>query len=270
MNPQGLSRPASPPSTILRGMRVFSVAFWAFIARSCLPVFALAVVLLAITRPVDRRRVVLHPLFTCFWGAYYIYCNPSGGIGASWAREKLRWRGPAVLVANHASLIDILVLFDLYRPFKWVAKAANFRLPFIGWNMTLNDYVPVVRGNKDSIVQMMEDCRRHLRRGSPVLLFPEGTRTRDGELLPFKDGAFQLAAEMRCPLVPIAIHGTGEVLPKHGMILRQRMYGLVEVLDPIAVPVVGDCDAGVLRERAREAIADALARRRGTILSRAA
>jgi 1-acyl-sn-glycerol-3-phosphate acyltransferase len=249
-------------------MRVFSVAYWAFIALSCLPFFAVAVVLLAITYPFDRRRVVLH-LFTCFWGAYYIYCNPLWHLRVV-GREKLRWRGPAVLVANHASLIDIVALFRLYRPFKWVSKAANFRLPFIGWNMTLNDYVPVVRGNKDSIVQMMEDCRRHLRRGSPVLLFPEGTRTRDGELLPFKEGAFQLAAEMRCPLVPIAIHGTGEVLPKHGMILRQRMYGLVEVLDPIAVPAVGDCDAGVLRERAREAIADALARRRGTILSRAA
>jgi 1-acyl-sn-glycerol-3-phosphate acyltransferase len=249
-------------------MRVFSVAYWAFIALSCLPFFAVALVLLAITLPFDRRRVVLH-LFTCFWGAYYIYCNPLWHLRVV-GREKLRWRGPAVIVANHASLIDIVALFTLYRPFKWVSKAANFRLPFIGWNMTLNDYVPVVRGNKDSIVQMMEDCRRHLRRGSPVLLFPEGTRTRDGELLPFKDGAFQLAAEMRCPLVPIAIHGTGEVLPKHGMILRQRMYGLVEVLDPIAVPVVGDCDAGVLRERAREAIADALARRRGTILSRAA
>jgi 1-acyl-sn-glycerol-3-phosphate acyltransferase len=249
-------------------MRLFSVAYWAFIAISCLPFFAVALVLLAITLPFDRRRVVLH-LYTCFWGAFYIYCNPLWHLRVV-GREKLRWRGPAVLVANHASLIDIVALFRLYRPFKWVSKAANFRLPFIGWNMTLNDYVPVVRGNKDSIVQMMEDCRRHLRRGSPVLLFPEGTRTRDGDLLPFKDGAFQLAAEMRCPLVPIAIHGTGEVLPKHGMILRQRMYGLVEVLDPIAVPVVGDCDAGVLRERAREAIADALARRRGHIISRAA
>jgi 1-acyl-sn-glycerol-3-phosphate acyltransferase len=236
-------------------MRVFSMAFWAFIALCCLPFFAIAVAIFVVTWPFDRRRVVLH-LYSCFWATFYLYANPLWRLRVD-GRDKLPWRGPAVIVANHASLIDILVLFALYRPFKWVSKAQNFKLPFIGWNMTLNDYVPLVRGNKSSIVKMMADCRRHLARGTPVLIFPEGTRTRDGNLQPFKDGAFRLAVEAGCPIIPVAVHGTRDSLPKHGAILRNRMDALVEVLDPI--PVEGR-DADELRELARYAIASALAR----------
>ena len=79
-------------------------------------------------------------------------------------RAHLPWRGGAVLVSNHASLGDILVLFGLYRPFKWVSKASNFRLPFIGWNMRLNRYVGVVRGQRESVVKMLADCEAWLDR----------------------------------------------------------------------------------------------------------
>lgn len=238
-------------------MQLLSIAYWAFIAISCPAFFAGAIVILVLTLPFDRRRVVLH-MYSSFWAATYLYCNPIWHLRIE-GRDRLPWRGPAVLVANHASLIDILVLFALYRPFKWVSKAANFKLPFIGWNMTLNDYVPLVRGNRESIQQMMAACHKHLSRGSPVLLFPEGTRTRDGNLLPFKDGAFRLAAEAGCPVIPIAVHDTGDCLPKHGMILRQRMRALVEVLEPIDAR---GRDAGELREEARAAIDRALRGRR--------
>jgi 1-acyl-sn-glycerol-3-phosphate acyltransferase len=239
-------------------MQAFSIAYWAFIALSCVPFFAGAVIIFVMTLPFDRRRVVLH-LYSCFWAAFYLYCNPIWQLRVN-GRSRLPWRGPAVIVANHASLIDILVLFALYRPFKWVSKAANFRLPFIGWNMTLNDYVPLVRGNRESIARMMVECKRHLAAGSPVLIFPEGTRTRDGQLQAFKDGAFRLAAEVGCPLVPVAVHATGECLPKHGYVLRQRMRAVVEVLEPIA-PAGRSVDE--LRDAARAAIAASLDSQRG-------
>jgi 1-acyl-sn-glycerol-3-phosphate acyltransferase len=148
------------------------------------------------------------------------------------------------------------VLYGLYRPFKWVSKAELFRVPVVGWNMVLNDYVRVRRGDRESIRAMMEHCRRHLARGSPVLIFPEGTRTATGALQPFKDGAFRLAHETGVPLIPIAVRGTFDTLPKHGLILRQRMDAVVQVLDPIdprAYP-----DAGALRDASRAAIAAAL------------
>lgn len=238
-------------------MRLFSIAYWTFVAVSCVPFFLVALILFVVTVPFDRRRVVLH-LYSCFWAVFYIYANPVWSLRVA-GREKLPWRGPAVLVANHASLVDILTLFALYRPFKWVSKAANFRLPCIGWNMTLNQYVAVVRGDRASILKMMQECRAHLRGGSPILMFPEGTRTTTGELQAFKDGAFQLATEMKCPIIPIALHGTGDSLPKHGIVLRTSMRALVEVLDPIAPDGL---EPSELRDATRSAIAAALDRRR--------
>ena len=149
-------------------------------------------------------------------------------------RERLPRHGAAVLVANHASLIDILVLFDLFRPYKWVSKASNFRLPFVGWNMRLNDYVPLRRGDRESVLEMLAHCGRHLERGSPILMFPEGTRSADGALKAFKDGAFDLAVAHGVPVIPIAVHGTAAALPKHGLVLEQHVDARIEVLEPIA------------------------------------
>jgi 1-acyl-sn-glycerol-3-phosphate acyltransferase len=120
--------------------------------------------------------------------------------------------------------------------------------------MAMNDYVRIERGERESARRMMEHCRRHLARGSPVLVFPEGTRSQDGRLQPFKDGAFRLAEEEGCPVIPVVVTGTGEALPKHGLVLRQRMRATVRVLDPIAP--AGSIAA--LKGAAREAIVAAL------------
>jgi 1-acyl-sn-glycerol-3-phosphate acyltransferase len=159
-----------------------------------------------------------------------------------------------VLVANHASLIDILVLFDLFRPFKWVSKHENFKIPFVGWNMTMNGYVSLVRGDRESVEKMLAECGRLLARGNPILMFPEGTRTHDGTLRDFKDGAFELAVHHGVPLIPVAVHGTGQALPKHGLILREHVDAHVEVLEPIR-PGESPTD---LRDEARRRIAAAL------------
>jgi 1-acyl-sn-glycerol-3-phosphate acyltransferase len=161
-----------------------------------------------------------------------------------------------VLVANHASLIDILVLFGLFRPFKWVSKQEIFRVPVIGWNMRLNDYVPLERGSGGSVRRMMAHCDRLLAAGSPVMIFPEGRRTADGSLQPFKNGAFELAVRHGVPVIPIAVHGTGRALPKHGVILREHVDARIEVLPPLRPEDFPDAYA--IREAARQAVADAL------------
>ncbi len=233
-------------------LRVFSVLYWAFICLT-LPIFFVgALIVFALTAWWDRRRLLLH-LYSCFWACFYVYANPLWRLRVT-GRERLPWRGPAVLVANHASLIDILVLFALYRPYKWVSKTENFKLPFIGWNMSLNGYVPLVRGDRESVKRMMVRCRELLNQGAPVLIFPEGTRSKDGRLQDFKDGAFQLAHELQCPVIPIAVTGTAEALPKHGLILRKKMNAKVEVLEPID----SAAHAGVaeLRDATHKALAE--------------
>ena len=212
-------------------LRAFTLVYWIFVVLTMPIFFVVALATFLLTAPFDRRRVVLH-LFSCFWASFYVYANPLWRARVV-GREKLPWRGGAVIVANHLSLVDILVLYGLYRPFKWVSKAELFKVPIVGWNMSINDYVPLRRGQRESIRSMMDHCRRHLARGSPVLIFPEGTRSANGVLQSFKDGAFKLALDTGAPVIPVALCGTFDTLPKHGLVLRQRMDALVRVLDPI-------------------------------------
>ncbi|MGB8932515.1 MAG: lysophospholipid acyltransferase family protein [Anaeromyxobacteraceae bacterium] len=228
----------------------FSLLYWLYAILSMPVLFAGMVPLFLLTAPFDRRRVAAH-LYSCAWGYMYVAFNPLWRTRLE-GREKLPWNGPAVLVANHLSLVDILVLYGFFRPFKWVAKAELFRLPFVGWNMALNDYVRIWRGDRESVRRMMAHCREHLSRGSAIMIFPEGTRSLDGRLLPFKDGAFKLAVEAGCPLIPIAISGSGLALPKHGMIFRQRVTVRVRVLDPIDPKAYASPEA--LKAAARAAI----------------
>jgi 1-acyl-sn-glycerol-3-phosphate acyltransferase len=227
---------------------IHSVLFWSFFVASSAVLFFVALALFLVTWPFDRLGRVLH-LFSCGWAQLYFWVNPTWRLSIE-GREHLPWHGPAVLVANHQSVGDILVLFGLYRPFKWVSKASNFKLPFLGWNMYLNRYVPLVRGDRESIAKMVAQCERWLELGVPVLLFPEGTRSPNNELLPFKDGAFRIALDKGCPLIPIVLTGTGDTLPKHGLLLKSRAHCKVRVLapvDPRPFP-----DVATLREHVRD------------------
>lgn len=234
-----------------------SLLLWVFVACTMPLFFAIAFLIFLLTFPFDRRRVLLH-LYSCLWASVYVWVNPLWKTRVL-HREKLPWRGPAVLVANHSSMIDILVLYMLFRPFKWVSKSSNFKIPFAGWNMLINGYVSLTRGAADSIRSMMARCQELLSIGAPVLLFPEGTRTLTGALQPFKEGAFRIAVNSGAPVIPIAVSGTFETLPKHGLILRNRMSAVVEVLDPIDPKAFGSVAA--LRDATRNAIAAALERR---------
>lgn len=235
-------------------LRAFSIVYWLYVSLT-MPVFFLVAALIWLaTFWFDRRRFA-NQLFSCFWASSYIYMNPLWRCRVR-GRSKLPWKGPAVIVANHSSLVDILVLYSLYRPFKWVSKEEIFKVPFVGWNMSLNSYVKLRRGDRHSIRLMMERCLELLRQGSPVLIFPEGTRSETGKMLPFKDGAFRLAMEAGCPVFPVAVRGTGHSVPKHGLVLRNRMDATVDVLDPIDPSVYPSVD--VLREAVRSALAVAV------------
>ncbi|MEO6029413.1 MAG: lysophospholipid acyltransferase family protein, partial [Candidatus Binatia bacterium] len=164
-----------------------------------------------------------------------------------------------VVVSNHQSLLDILVLFRLYRHFKWVSKAEIFRLPFIGWNMSLNRYIAIRRGDPKDAVRMMTACGDALESGSSILIFPEGTRSVDGELRDFRHGAFTLALRHHVPILPIVLDGTVDALPKYGVVSPGADI-VIQVLDPISVD--GFSDVEVLRDHVRGVMADGLRRLR--------
>jgi 1-acyl-sn-glycerol-3-phosphate acyltransferase len=185
---------------------LFSACYWLFLGTTSIVLYFGAVLLCLATAPFDGNRTLLHR-YTCWWARLYLRCLPGCRLVVE-GREKITPRTPFVLVANHQSMTDIMALSALATPFKWVSKKEAFRLPCIGWNMYLNQYVRVDRGNVRSVRATMERCRWWLQRGIPLLMFPEGHRSRSGEMIPFHGGAFKLAVESGCAVLPIVVNGT--------------------------------------------------------------
>ncbi len=211
--------------------RALSLLFWTFLTLSSILLFPVAVLIWAVTVPFDRRLVVLHR-FTCFWASLYTWFNPVWPVTVE-GREKIRDDRAYVIVVNHQSLLDILVLFRIFRHFKWVSKIENFRIPCIGWNMRLNRYIELRRGDRASVLKMMKACEKTIAEGNSIMMFPEGTRSADGRLKQFKPGAFSIALNTQSAIVPIILQGTGNALPKRGFVLQGRHPIRLRVLDEI-------------------------------------
>lgn len=227
-----------------------SSLFWGFVVLSSLLLFPVAVLIWLATAAFDPQRRVLHR-FTSFWANLYTWLNPVWRVRID-GREQLHESSPAVIVANHLSLLDILVLFRLRTHFKWVSKAENFRVPCIGWNMRMCDYIPLRRGDGPSIRAMMRQCDAALAGGSSIIMFPEGTRSASGRLRSFKPGAFQIAVRNRVPIQPVVIRGTSEALPKRGFILQGRHEIRVEILPALPPESLADRDPEEVMAEVRE------------------
>lgn len=238
--------------------RLVSIAYLAFVLLTAFIFFVVAVLIWLLTLPFDRRLVLLH-YYSCFWASVYLWTLPGVRTTVE-AREKIRRGQTYVIVSNHQSAVDILVAFRLFVPFKWVSKAENFRIPFIGWNMWLNRYIKLERGSRSGIRRMLETCERTLRRGSSIYIFPEGTRSETDEVGRFRSGAFVLAQKLNLPVLPIAIHGTKDVLPKHSLVLRGRHHVRLQVLDPVPPEELAGLSADAAGALVRERIVEALDR----------
>jgi 1-acyl-sn-glycerol-3-phosphate acyltransferase len=235
---------------------VGSALFWIFLLLSSIVIFPFAILCWGLSLPFDPRKVALHR-FTCIWASLYSWLNPAWSVQVI-GREKIDPKQTYVMVANHQSLLDILVLNRLFTHFKWVSKAENFKIPLVGWNMRLNDYVELRRGDRASVAAMLRHCRKSLDSGSSIMMFPEGTRSPDGRLRRFKTGAFDLAIGAKRPLLPIVVHGTASALPKEGWVLQGHHRIKIEVLDPIPFESFANTSGDDLTDEVRELIAGRL------------
>ena len=232
--------------------RIGSVVFWTFVVVTSLLLFPVALVIFLMTYPFDPQRRALHQ-FTCFWASLYTWFSPLWRVHVE-NRDRIDPHTTYVMVANHLSLLDILVLFRLFTHFAWVSKVENFKVPVIGWNMRLNGYIPLVRGDPESAGQMMAQCRAALGRGTSIMMFPEGTRSRDGRVQRFRPGAFQLAIETSTTILPILITGTGDALPKRGFVLQGKHRIGITVLDPIPPSAFASDDPRQLAQQVQAVI----------------
>jgi len=167
-------------------------------------------------------------------------------------------KSPYVVVSNHVSTADPFLLSHLPWDMRWVAKAEAFRVPVTGWLISLGGDIPLKRGVKSSIERMFDAAHATLASGTSVMLFPEGTRSADGELQPFKDGAFNLAIEAQVPVLPVVVHGTRACRPK-GSLWFGDASAVARVLEPVSTAGLTAVDVPALRERVRDRIARELA-----------
>lgn len=148
-------------------------------------------------------------------------------------REKAEKGTTYVIISNHQSILDILLINCLRCRFKWISKIENLKVPVLGLYLRMADYITVDRGNKDSKEEMLEKSINCLNEGTSIMLFPEGTRSVNREIGFFKRGAFQLAISAQKPILPVLMDGTGGVLPKHGFIFSTGHRIRIKVFDPV-------------------------------------
>ncbi|HWN18791.1 MAG TPA: lysophospholipid acyltransferase family protein [Gemmatimonadales bacterium] len=216
--------------------------------------FPVLAVVRLLTAPFDRGRYITGRIFRKI-GPVFATLNPLWRFRYSGTMPRDP-RRPFVVVSNHESFADILLISHLPWEMKWLSKAELFRIPIMGWMMWLAGDVPVKRGFGPSALEAMERCRRALQNRVSVMIFPEGTRSRTSELLPFKDGAFRLAIEAGVPILPLAVSGTGTALRKHDWRFG-RSNAEVRVLDPVETTGLTLNDIPQLKGRVRQTIVDA-------------
>ncbi len=233
--------------------RIIAACLLFFVAIVSMLFFCVAATIWLFTMLFDRRLVILHQ-FTSFWACVYLWVTPPWVVSTR-GRSKIRRGATYVIVSNHQSLLDILVVFRLFFHFKWVAKEEAFKIPFIGWNMVLNRYIRLKRGDKDSIKKMYQACRKTLSEGSSIYIFPEGTRSKTGVMGDFKPGAFILAREMKAPILPIVINGTKNALPKRSLNFHGKHDIKIKVLREIPYERFADLPTAELSEMVRDLIA---------------
>jgi len=170
--------------------------------------FGLLAILISV---LDRKGNVLQRI-AVLWARMIIWTN---FIKVTLSCEGDPGPGPYVIISNHQSYLDIpALLVRLPFNYRMVAKKELFRIPVFGWGMKLAGYIEVDRSDSRKAIQGMSAAEHQLSEGRSVVIFPEGTRSRDGNLLPMKKGAFVLALKHKAPILPVTVHGSFRILPK--------------------------------------------------------
>lgn len=207
----------------------------------------LALLVLLVTR---RRQLPLRMAARC-WAPGLL--QGSGAKLVVRGLERVDWSRPHVLVANHQSMIDICALFRAVPvPLQFLLKQELARVPFVGAYAKAMGMIFVERGSARGAARRMREAAELVKSGATLCIFPEGTRSRDGEVLPFKSGAFQVALDAGADVVPVAIDGSGQVLSL-GRIFRVRPGTIsLTVGAPLCSRDIGDRQ--LLAQQARDCV----------------
>ncbi|MEJ2216717.1 MAG: 1-acyl-sn-glycerol-3-phosphate acyltransferase [Gemmatimonadota bacterium] len=233
------------------GRRILSALLWANVGLWTLLFLPVMAVVWVFTAPFDPGRYAAGRLLR-ICAMVTVKTNPLWHFRVSGVRVGDP-RRPYVAVSNHESFADIFLISHLPWEMKWVSKETLFRLPAMGWMMRMAGDIEVQRGSNRSRLHALQGMRDRLGKRVTVMVMPEGTRSRSGNLLPFRDGGFRVAVESGVPILPMAVAGTRDAMAK-GSLVFNRARAEVRVLEPVETTGLTLKDVPELRERVRAMI----------------
>ena len=229
---------------------LLQVSFW----------FVVSIIVLGVTYPFDKSRRWVHECsrYICKW----LFGIPPRMKRTIDGLENIDQNKPYVMVMNHNSGIDIFAAYKIPLNFRWVSKREVFRVPFMGPLLTIHGDIPIERGNpSEAMAKVLSLGKLWLGRGASVAIFPEGTRSKTGEINRFKMGAFNLAKEANVEILPIVMTGTNNMFRK-GWLVNWTNHVAIRVMKPISVEEIAATDVKEMAQKVREQMVDELAKLR--------
>ncbi|MDR1338857.1 MAG: 1-acyl-sn-glycerol-3-phosphate acyltransferase [Prevotellaceae bacterium] len=215
---------------------VYNIVFWLLSIIEAIVLMIINLIVFALTYPFDPKRKVIHA-FSLYWGLHYLWFNPLWKI-IYVCRANIDPKQPYIIVSNHQSMFDICLMYKIPLVFKWVSKKEVFRMPFVGWLLKLHGDIMINRGTRQSAREMLEKAGKWASKGCSISIFPEGTRSADGRIQGFKEGAFMIAKLNRLPVLPVVIEGTRNILPPGRMLFGGCATARLHVLPEISAETV--------------------------------
>ena len=209
---------------------LFGIFIWIYWTLCLVTSFIVVALVYAVTFPFDRyNRLPNRVVKGLAWAMMKL--NP----GWSWeikGADPQKISRPTIVVANHQSFLDLPLLYLLPWTMKWVAKKNLFRIPVLGWIIFMTGQIAIDRRSMRS-VKMLDKLVEPIEKGIPGMIFPEGTRTLDGDLKPFKNGAFKLAKRYNFNILPIVLEGGYQAMPRGSWAPSMRQHFFISILDPV-------------------------------------
>ena len=226
---------------------LIQVAFW----------FVVSIIVLIVTYPFDKSRRWVHECSRIICALLYdLFPFARRTIQGA---ENIDKNKPYVMVINHNSGFDIFTAYKIPLNFRWVSKREVFWVPFMGPMLSIHGDIPIERGNpKQAMAKVSRLGKLWLKRGARVAIFPEGTRSKDGEIHNFKLGAFNLAKEAGVEILPVVMTGTNTSVKKNKMVNWGNRVA-IRVLKPISVEEVASMGTKELTLNVHERMVTALA-----------
>ena len=219
--------------------------------------FVASFIALVVCYPFDKKRVVVHTLSK--WITDVVFGLPIFMKREVIGLENIDPKKAYVMVLNHNSMVDIMSIYNLPLVFKWVSKKEVYRIPIVGQLLFAHGDIVINRASTKEAMQLVHTRGLEwLKKGACVSIFPEGTRSKDGEIHNFKSGAFILAKEAGVPILPIVLDGTNTMV-RNGWLMNWRNKITIRVLPPLSAEDVQNRDIKDVMAEVRENMVETLA-----------